>query len=198
MKVEIEAKFLNINVEEIRKKLKDMGAKLKYPERLMKRKNFDYPDWRLEKEGGWVRVRDEGNRITLSYKQLSERTLHGTKEASIVVNDFDDTCAILQAIGLVNYSYQETKRESWDFNGTEIEIDNWPWVPTFLEIEGKGENEVRELAEKLGLDWNKALFGSVEIVYQAYYNVTEEEVDSWEEMRLGSVPEWLEKLTINN
>lgn len=49
MKTEIEAKFLNINVEKLRTKLKEIGAVLKYKERLMKRKVFDYPDERLRK-----------------------------------------------------------------------------------------------------------------------------------------------------
>ncbi|MFZ5391605.1 MAG: class IV adenylate cyclase [Patescibacteria group bacterium] len=192
MKVEIEAKFLDIDVEKIRENLKKIGAVQKNPERLMKRKNFDFSDFRLEKNGGWVRVRDEGDKITLSYKQLNERSLHGTKEVVVEIDNFDNACLFLQAIGLKNYSYQETKRESWDFDGTEIEIDTWPWVPSFVEIEGKSEEDVRLVTTKLGLDWQKALFGSVEIVYQSYYNVTEEEVDSWEEMRLGPVPEWLE------
>jgi adenylate cyclase class 2 len=159
----------------------------------MRRKNFDYPDFRLEKNGGWVRVRDEGDKVTLSYKQLNDRTLTGTKEVSLIVNNFDETCLFLSSIGLVSYSYQETERESWMLDGVEIEIDNWPWVPTFLEIEGQTEEEVKEVAKKLNLDWNDALFGSVEIVYQRYFDVTEKEVDSWEEMKLGKVPEWLSK-----
>lgn len=198
MKVEIEAKFLDIDVEKIRGKLKEIGAVQKHPERLMKRKNFDFSDFRLEKNGGWVRVRDEGDKITLSYKQLNERSLHGTKEVTVEIDNFDNTCLFLQAIGLKNYSYQETKRESWDFDGTEIEIDTWPWVPSFVEIEGKSEESVRMASKMLGLDWQKALFGSVEIVYQSYYNVTEEEVDSWEEMKFGQVPEWLRGRKLKN
>lgn len=192
MKTEIEAKFLDINLIQIREKLTTIGAQLMQPERLMKRKNFDFPDFRLEKNNGWIRVRDEGNKITLSYKQLNARTLHGTEEASVIVDDFEQTCSILTAIGLVNYSYQETKRESWRYQDVEIEIDTWPWIPPFLEIEGQSESAVKQISQKLNLDWSKALFGSVEIVYQTYYNVTMEEVDNWPEMKLGPIPPWLE------
>ena len=109
METEIEAKFLEIDVDSLRKKLVSLNAKLIHKERLMKRKSFDYSDYRLLKIGGWIRVRDEGDKITLSYKQLNDRTLHGTKEVTIEVNEFDKACQLLSSIGLVQKSNQETK-----------------------------------------------------------------------------------------
>jgi hypothetical protein len=44
MKTEIEAKFLNINKENIRKLLKNIGAELVQPERMMERAVFDSPN----------------------------------------------------------------------------------------------------------------------------------------------------------
>lgn len=157
----------------------------------MIRRNFDYPGMRLEKVGGWVRVRNEGDKITLSYKQLNDRTVHGTKEVNVVVSDFDDTCNFLEAIGLKQTSIQETKRESWKLGDTEIEIDTWPWIPTFIEIEAKSEDELFRVAELLGLPRTEALHGSVEIAYQAVYDVSEAEIDGWEEIRFIDTPDWL-------
>jgi len=90
-------------------------------------------------------------------------------------------------------SCQETKREKWLLDGSEITIDTWPWIPTFIEIESPAEENVKDIALKLGLDWNKAMHGSVETAYQKYYNVTEEEVDGWDKIIFCDVPEWLEK-----
>src|SRR3989338_8354671 len=154
MQVEIEAKFLNINPDELRERLKKAGAKLIHAESLMRRRNFDYDDGRLEKIGGWIRVRDEGNKVTLTYKQLNDRTLHGTVEIEVIVNDFDKTCDLLTSIGLKSKAYQETKREKWKFGDTEITIDTWPWVPTFVELESPEEESLKEVANLLGLDWN--------------------------------------------
>lgn len=70
MQIEIEAKFLDIDKEKINKLLIDSGAVLVHKECLMRRKNFDYPDARLEKIGGWIRVRDEGDKVTLAYNNL--------------------------------------------------------------------------------------------------------------------------------
>lgn len=192
MQTEIEAKFLDINPDSLRDKLKKAGAKLIYPERMMRRKNFDYPDGRLEKIGGWIRVRDEGDKITLAYKRLLDRSLEGTKEISVVVDSFDGICDLLLAVGLDNKSYQETKRERWKLGGAEITIDTWPWIPTFAEVEAKNEDELKKITQKLELDWSQALHGSVEIVYQKYYEVTELEVDNWEMITFIPVPEWLE------
>jgi adenylate cyclase, class 2 len=193
MKTEIEAKFLNVNTEDIRKKLKEIGAVMKYPERLMRRKVFDYPDDKLRKEGAWVRVRDEGDgKITLSYKKLVDRSLHGTKEITLDVSDFETMCDFLQACGFDSKSYQETKREKWVIGKSEITIDTWPWIPTFVEIESETEEEIHRTSNLLGFDWGDALHGSVETAYQKLFDVTEDEIDNWEEITFTPVPEWLE------
>ncbi len=191
MQTEIEAKWLNIDLASMRKRLVDIGAECVTKDRLMTRKIYDYPDKRLEKIGGWVRVRNEGDKITLSYKQMNDRTVHGTKEITVVVDDFEATRAFLDSIGMQSNSHQETMRESWKLDSTEIELDTWPWIPSFVEIEAESEADLKSVAEKLGLDYEKALHGSVETAYQAVYDVTEEEIDSWEEIAFTEVPDWL-------
>ncbi|MFH0869714.1 MAG: class IV adenylate cyclase [archaeon] len=194
MNAEIEAKFLDIDKEKIRKLLNKNGARLVHKEILMRRNVFDYPDQRLEKKGGWIRVRDEGDKITLSYKQLVDRSITGTKETSLDVSDFDSATRFLLEIGLIKDAYQETKREKWTLDGAEITLDTWPWIPTFVEIEGDSENQLKSVSKKLNFDWSKALHGSVETAYQKYYDVTEAEVDSWQEITFIPIPDWLKKL----
>ncbi|OHA91944.1 MAG: hypothetical protein A3J09_00355 [Candidatus Zambryskibacteria bacterium RIFCSPLOWO2_02_FULL_51_21] len=191
MQIEVEAKFPDTDPDSLREKLKSLGATLEYPEVLMRRKVFDYEDRRLEKIGGWIRVRDEGNKITLTYKQLNDRTLHGTKEVEVIVDDFDKTCELLLAIGLKLRSYQETRREKWKLNGVEITIDTWPWIPTFVEVEATDEASVRKAVELLGFDWSQARHGSVENIYQMHYDFSDEEIDHWESITFIPEPEWL-------
>jgi len=191
MQTEVEAKFPNIEPSSFRSILTQLGAIQEYPEILMRRRNFDYDDHRLEKIGGWIRVRDEGDKVTLTYKQLSDRTLHGTKEIEVVVNDFDKTCDLLISIGMISKAYQETKREKWKFGNVEITIDTWPWVPPFIELEGPNEEDVKMSASLLGLDWNKAMHGSVETIYQMHYDFTEEEIDRWPSITFIPEPDWL-------
>lgn len=191
METELEAKWLNVDHDEMRQLLKAAGATLEQPERLMVRRVFDFEDNRLDAIGGWVRVRDEGDKITMSYKQLNDRSLHGTKEVNVTVDDFEKTCQFLTAIGLVSKSYQETKRESWKLGEVEIELDTWPWIPPFIEIEARDEHSLQAAAQKFGLDLTDALHGSVEAAYQAVYDITESEIDGWETIRFSAVPDWL-------
>ena len=192
MQTEIEAKWIVSDLDIIRNKLSELKANLDQPERLIRRKPFDFPDNRLEKVGGWVRVRDEGDKITLAYKQLNDRSLHGTKEVSVEVSDFNNTCQILEAVGLEAKSYQETKRETWHYKNCEITLDTWPWIPSVVEIEVESEEAVQQAAAELGFTWAEALHGSIENVYQKYYKVTESEVGHWKEITFIPVPFWLE------
>lgn len=189
---EIEAKFLRVDHDELRKRLTDVGAQCVTPERLMRRRNFDYPDGRLNLVNGWVRVRDEAGKITMSYKQLNDRTLTGTKEVNLVVHDFDQACEFLRAIGLIEKSYQESKRESWKLGDVEIELDEWPWVPPYVELEAPSEEALRTAAQTLGLQWEQACHGSVEIVYSDVYDVTDDDINQIQQITFMEVPKWLE------
>ena len=193
METEIEVKFTDIDPAELRQKLNRLGGELVHEEILMKREVLDFPDLTLYQVGGWVRVRDEGDKITLSYKQVDDRTLHGTKEVSVIVDDFEETRKLLRCLGLVPKSFQETRREKWLLNKCEITIDTWPWIPTFVEIEGPSEGLVREASSMLGFDWKEAMHGSVEPVYQQHFDVTEDEINAWTEIKFVTVPDHIEK-----
>lgn len=188
MQTEIEAKFLDIDPDEIRRQLKALGATLVHPEFLMRRKPYDFPDLRLEKQGAWVRVREEAEGVTLSYKKTEDRSLHGTKEVQVTVNNFEKTCQILELIGLESKAYQESKREKWLLNGCEVTIDTWPWIPPFVEIEGPDEGAVKKDADLLGFDWSRAMHGSVETAYQEYFDVSIDDVRRWKKIVFEPVP----------
>jgi len=194
MKPEIEVKFLAVDHDAMRSKLQELGAQLVLPLRIMKRKNYDYPDRALAKKHAWIRLRAEGEKITLAYKQLDSRDAEGMKEAQVKVNSFEDTDAVLTAMGLEQKSYQETKRESWRLGDFEIELDEWPWAKPFIEFEGPDAAGLEDLATKLGLKWDDASFGSLEIAYRAEYDVTDDDINKIPVMTFDKpIPEWLEK-----
>jgi len=195
MKPEIEAKFLDVDHDALRVKLKELGAECRQPMRLMRRKLYDFPDGRLRKEkNGWVRVRDEADKTTMSYKQLNNRDLDGTHEAMLTIDNFDVAGELLNEIGLESTTYQETKRESWRLGEFEIELDVWPWVKPYVEMEGPDEVSLKDLSAKLGLDWSKVCHGSVEIVYRGEYDVTDEDINGISLITFEEpMPDWLEK-----
>jgi adenylate cyclase class 2 len=186
--IEYEAKWTDINPDDFRATLKSVGAELIHPETLMRRKNYDEPTPFAVYGHGWLRVRDEGDKITLTYKKMKDRSATGMMDITVTVSDFDQTCAMLEEMTLKCRCYQETKRETWELGGAEITIDTWPWIPTFVEVEARDEKTLWATASKLGLDKKDALHGSVENIYQKYYNVTEEAVDNCQKMTFNQSP----------
>lgn len=181
MNTEIEAKFLNVDHDEVRAKLKSIGAICEQPMRLMKRVAIEVPT--LLAKNAYVRVRDEGNKVTLTYKQFDSASIDGVKEIEVTVSSFDDTVALLAAAGLPGRSFQESKREMWKIGTTEVVLDEWPWLEPYIEVEGESEENVRDIAKKLGFDWNEAVFGGVTNAYRAQYpHIPENEM-------VGNIPE---------
>ena len=163
---EIEAQFLDIDKNKIRRKLKSVNATLIKPEVLMKRVVF------YTGEHSFARVRDEGDKIVMTYKNVeNDNSILGTKEVNVVVDNYDDAILFLRGCGLRVKARQETLRETWRIKDVEICIDTWPWIPTFIEIEGPSEDKVWNVAEMLGFDKNQAKFGSVDTTYQHYYGI---------------------------
>lgn len=182
---EIEATFININKDQLRAELRRLGAKLLQPETLMRRTIFNIDDH------SFVRVRDEGNRITMSYKRLDALSLSGMKEICLDVNNYDDAINFVKICGLKPKAVQETLREEWELDGVELDVDTWPWLPAFVEIEGPSEAAVKSVAEKLGLKMADALYGSVDEVYKIYYNVTSQDINYCPEIKFTDAPDWL-------
>ena len=196
MKTEIEAKFLDINMVNLRKRLSAMGAVLMYSENLTRQEVFDFPDFALDKNASWLRLREENKEVTLTLKKWEKEGIEGMQEIACILDSFDEAERLLLAIGMRVKSTQMKKRELWKFGSTELMIDTWPWIPTFLEIEGVSEKEVHEVADMLGMDWSKAMFGGVARIYAKYFTVENEEIDRCALIEFSETPEWLEKKRI--
>lgn len=177
MKIEYEATFTDINKGEIRKKLKKVGAKLVKPEFLQKRVVFNLPKGH-EISGGWLRVRDEGDKITMSLKIVDGEKIEDQKEICLKIDNFKEAENFLIKIGCRKKSYQETKRELWVLNRVEITIDEWPFLEPFVEIEGRSEKKVKAVAEKLGFNYPDALFCSIDTLYNKKYNISKDIIDN--------------------
>lgn len=168
MQTEYEVKILDIDVDEIKKKLEDIGAK-KITEKLMRRYVYDIEmDEKRKDCSKWIRLRNNGNETTLTLKEIYNDNIDGTKEIEFEVGDFEKTHQFIESIGFPHTAYQENKRVSYILDGVEIEIDSWPMIPTYLEIEGKTEKDVERVVKLLGFDVSQTTTISVRKVYQKY------------------------------
>jgi len=173
MKTEIEVKFLHVDFDDVRKRLLAIGATCEQPMRLMRRVLYENDTLRRPDRDAFVRLRDEGDKVTLTLKEFKNDSLTGAQEREIVVSDFDDTVLILTELNLSYRTFQESKRETWmsvhPDGQVEVVLDEWPWLDTYIEIEGPSEAAVRDVAEKLGFSWQEATFGSVDVAYKEQY-----------------------------
>ena len=172
---EIEVKFLEVNVLELKEKVKQNNAKF-VGSFDYKRKSYDFLGLPLAKEKhAWVRLRDEGERVTLAYKErlgvkANDGSIsdEGMKEIEFVVSDFNLTDQFLKSIGLIEKFYEENKRERYILDEVEIDIDTWPMIPTYVEFEGNSWEKVESVAKKLGFDWSDHMRYTTMQVYRKY------------------------------
>jgi adenylate cyclase class 2 len=168
---EIEVKFLDIDPKKIEKSLIALGAKKIY-DRVFKDRVFDFPGYPLDSKASWVRLRDKGEKITLSFKQrlgvVKGKNDKGMEEVEVIVNDFEQTSLLLEKLGMIQKFNQEKCRVHFELETTDIDLDTSPMIPTYLEIEGKSWEKVKNLAEKLDLKWKDKKKMSTMQIYELH------------------------------
>lgn len=170
MKSEYEVKILNIDVEKVKEKLKSLEANLEWS-LLQRRYIYDFSPKRKHE---WIRLRTNGLKTTLTIKNIESQKLGGTKELEIKVDDFDKTNELLETLGYKARLYQENKRMQYKLNGVEIDIDSWPFIPDYLEIEGENEKQIDSTLKLLGFAKKDCVTIDVEMIYDHYgYNLNE-------------------------
>lgn len=168
---EIEVRFLNIDKAGLVKTLRALGA-IETPESLLKETIFYDPDlkWR-DIDHRVVRIRKTGDIAVMTYKHRHNKEIGGTEEIEFEVSNTAQAQLFLERLGLIAFREQEKKRHTWKLDGAMIDIDEWPTVPPYVELEGSSEEHLKEVAAKLGLDWSKKITESPLIVLEKYYNI---------------------------
>lgn len=187
MKNEIEATFLSVNKDLARTKLKEAGFELKAPEYLMRRKTFDFSRV-APGQNKWGRVRQESDKVTMTVKEIRGSDINDTYEVELTVNDFDIACAFFEACDIPAKAFQENMREIWVRDGVEATIDIWPGLNPFVEIEGANEKIVRDVSKELGFDFDKAVFGSIDLVYEKELGIPAETIIRLPEITFTNPP----------
>ncbi len=167
MNIEYEVRVLEIDKEELRAKLDSYGAIFMGE---FNQKRYVYNTIPKE-DGKWLRLRTNGENTTLTYKSVEKNSIDGTKEIEVKVSDFKKTHELLEASGFKSKSYQENKRIQYVLDGVEIDIDSWPMIPTYVEIEGKNEESVNKIIDKLELNKEKVTALDVQSVYEKIYGI---------------------------
>lgn len=177
MKTEIEAKFSPIVPGELLQKLTKLKAKQVQGRTLMKRVLYDKRK-NPQIKTTYVRIRDEGDKITMSLKQMAgaKGKVTDQKEHMLIVPDFEEAREFLTGTGLVESCYQEAYRTTWKYKDSEIVMDEFPALAPFLEIESETEEELQEIVKELGLNWKDKITHAVDGIYESTYKMPNEQI----------------------
>lgn len=157
MGVEIEAKMKVTDLASVRATLLTRGAT---GGKLTEETNvfFDDPNGKLHTSDQGLRLRTNRDATSgseshvITYKgPRREGALKSREEIEIVVDDPVATAQLFEKLGYVRILSFEKRRESWEFDGCKVELDELPIFGTFVEVEGPGEREVLAVRKSLGL-----------------------------------------------
>ncbi len=164
MSIEFEAKVIDIDPEKVEEIILAAGG-IKGKRSLMRRYVYDINP---EQCGHWIRLRDNGEKVTLTVKKIHHDGISGTEEEEIVVDSFEQTNQLLQLMGFTPSAYQENQRTSYVLNGVNLEIDHWPLIPFYLEIEANSHEQVVNTASLLGLEERQLTGENTVKIYDRY------------------------------
>ena len=164
---EIEAKFYVTGLDRIKARLHELEARL-IQERMLERNiRFDLPGGRLRSEGRVLRLRqDTQARLTYKGDGSNEQGVLSRTEIEFTVEDFAKAKQFLEALGYQEFMRYDKYREVYEFNECHVMLDELPYG-LFVEVEGKGVDEIRETASRLGLGWEAAVTKSYQALFEA-------------------------------
>lgn len=172
MKKEIEARFIEVNTDEITRKALSLGG-IDEGEYLLEETIFYDNELTWSSLGKYVRIRSYSNKHVVTYKEINTDAIDGAEEVEFTVDKPEQLKEFLEKIKLTPFRVQQKKRRKIKFDGVVLDIDFWPKIPPMLEIEGDSEKLIKEMVEKLDLDWSKALFIDPKQIIENYgYDVT--------------------------
>ena len=155
--IEIEAKFAVAELGGVRERLRTAGGT--YVGRVVEcNRFFDRADSSLRAAGCGLRVRSvrvlDGPAVaaTVTFKgPLQAGAFKTRRELEVGVSDAEVGAELLTALGFAETLSFEKVRESWRVGPCEVELDELPYIGTFVEIEGASDEAIRIVQQQLGL-----------------------------------------------
>ncbi|HEY0907908.1 MAG TPA: CYTH domain-containing protein [Candidatus Paceibacterota bacterium] len=170
---EIETKVLGIDAKRIQEALVAAGAKKTQETRL----TVDWYRIKGVKEGQdpWflrIRTNSEGkNEVTWKAKSDVIGVARKHKEINFNIAEPEKLADLFEELGLEKYAHQEKDRTSYSLKDWSFDIDQYPKMPAYMEIEGTSEESVLEAIKLLGLEKNQTWAKGERILIQETYGL---------------------------
>jgi adenylate cyclase class 2 len=155
MCIEIEAKLKVDSLQDVERKLSEVGAEF-VEEQLQTDTYFDDAGAVLKSSDRALRLRRQRagrkEKTFLTYKGAKEKNdFKKRREIEIEVGDADSAEKLLLALGYEKALVFEKKRRIWRLGGCEVALDELPLLGNFIEIEGPDGERIADVQKKLGM-----------------------------------------------
>jgi len=157
--VELEVKFRCKDLNELRKKLLDMGAK-PIDSVEMVDVYLQHPCWNFAERDEALRVRlirssqSRSESVEITYKgPRSQGWAKARVELVVKADDFQRTLQVFDSLGFREVARLAKRREFFEIDNVEVSLDMVEGLGEFVELEdrGAGGEGLRRVAERLGL-----------------------------------------------
>uniref|UniRef100_A0A6C0I2A3 CYTH domain-containing protein n=1 Tax=viral metagenome TaxID=1070528 RepID=A0A6C0I2A3_9ZZZZ len=159
MPKEYEYEFYDYNKSKVIAKIKELKGiykgtflfrvqQFKLPTSLLS-ETFQGKDRQDDNKKAYIRVRDEGFKITMTIKIPTSDGF--AEETEIVIDNFENGVDMILLLGCIKTVYYEKVREIYDIGNTEIIFDMNPGYPEFMEIESKTLAQLNKMVKIFGL-----------------------------------------------
>lgn len=159
--LEKEIKILEINKEEVIKKLENLWA-VKSFDGFIHDIYYDFVDWdcnKLEDNKRLFRVRQKWEIHLYTIKRKRNKSCEGWEnwlkvadEWESVITDVDSFKKVLEKYGMTQTREKKKHRTSYRLNEVEFDIDEYDSIPPLLEIEAKTKKEIKQYVKELWLE----------------------------------------------
>lgn len=167
---EHEIKVLDVNVQQLVENLEKIGAKKVYEDKRTIIALDTSERVYLKQKDKLIRVTDEGSiKVTMHVNQSKPEVKEGIK---FKTSRLKETMDFFHQLGLDPISKVSADRISYELGKVDFDIDKFPAIPAFLEIDVEFLEEegykVGELLKKLGLENNKVVVMGTEDIHSLY------------------------------
>ena len=118
----------------------------------------------------WIRLRKTNKKTTITVKHIladNDTNIQQMMETEMEVPSIKEANEFLRALGYSHKCYQEKKRISYILNNHTIDIDTWPGLSTYMEIEGEDEEDINSILNLLGYSIKDTVSCTVDEVYKS-------------------------------
>ena len=117
----------------------------------------------------WIRLRQDGEIVEITIKYIysnkANYNIDEVKEIEIKTDNFEMANKLIEEMGYYRKKLAEKKRDSYSYQSMDIEIDEWPLLEPYIEIEGTNIDKIYEFANLLGYSKEQTRIMNTEDVY---------------------------------